>query len=418
MLALLLLACSSGPTAEPEAPAAAPAGPVPAAAPAPAVPAPPAADPAAYGDKVLVILSSSLHPGAAPDGLALAAQEPGVALARLDSTAFKGLMPCYEIVVAGAFADVGAARELSSRLKARGVDHYLKPAGAWVGARPELDRACAARRSPPPVGGTVAFVHGPGARLPFAPEIEAQAVATSPPLRPLDASGSAWSAPLTVHAMEPWTVGDELPGIDASGRLVQCRLERFVKGVAGTPHWGWVQAGSMDAPGCGDEHLYAQVGCDAVVVLPAGSRPQGALPRGPGSTEAPPDLPVAWQLELGQRRSLAEEVGTVQVAWEVSPLRLGERDLRRVQVRLWTDEGDRYCGGEDFVWSAAGLLDAQGAAVLGLVETTGWQAGPVLAVEPGGEPLLYLVEELTGSQRLVGAALDLANEVPYCDCPC
>ena len=52
-----------------------------------------AADPAAFSDRILVILSSSLDAGAQPAGLAKVAALEGAAPARLDSTGFKGLMP-------------------------------------------------------------------------------------------------------------------------------------------------------------------------------------------------------------------------------------------------------------------------------------------------------------------------------------
>ena len=410
MLALLLLACTVDPPVPPPAAVPAPAPAAPVAAPAP--------DPAAFGDKVLVILSSSLQPGVDPAGLVDAAAEPGVTLARLDSTAFKGLMPCYEIVVAGAFADVAAARELSGRLKARGVEHYLKPAGAWVGARPELDRACSARRAPPAPGSTVAFVEGPGARLSLDPALEVEVLSRSPPVLPVDEAGTAWAAPLTVHGVAPWTVGDALVGVTAAGEVVGCTLERFLKGVSGTPHFGWVQDGPQDRPGCGDEHLYAKVDCDAVLVLPTGSAPLTARPMGAVSTAAPADLPLDWDLQVRQQQGLGSERGTVQVAWEVQPLRLGEAGLRRVSVRLWTGEGNTWCGAEDFAWSAVGLLDEAGKPVLALRETTGWQVGPVLSLSAGASPAVHLREELTGSQRLVGEGLDVGVEVPYCDCPC
>ena len=63
------------------------------AAPAPAAElAPTAARPAAYADKVLVILNASLDQGVAPAGLPTAARTPGVTLERLDSSSFKNLI--------------------------------------------------------------------------------------------------------------------------------------------------------------------------------------------------------------------------------------------------------------------------------------------------------------------------------------
>ena len=71
---------------------------------------PAAAAPDGHGDRVLVILSAKTERGHVPAGLDRAAALPGVDIERLDSSQYRNLMPCYELVVAGSRATVAEAR--------------------------------------------------------------------------------------------------------------------------------------------------------------------------------------------------------------------------------------------------------------------------------------------------------------------
>jgi hypothetical protein len=385
--------------------------------------APTAPRPAAYADKVLVILNASLDRGVAPAGLPTAARTPGVTLERLDSSSFKNLMPCYEIIVAGAFSDKKQALALHARLKAAGVDVAVKPAGAYLGPRPELAGACAAMRAPPARSEQVLLRAAPGFRLPLDPAVEAQALAGAPKVKAMRAELDAWSAPLPHRTLGRWTVGQRLPGIDHDAGPVGCTVTGFSVGVVGTPHFGWVQEGDHSAPSCGTPAVYATVDCDADLVdLRPGSRAavsRGAPrpPKEPLAQRPPPWPALAEALARGATHA-QQQGAALKQEWTVTPVELAGERLRLVSVKLWTNEGFAVCGGEDLLEVWTGVLGpddrARGpavqttfAAVLGLV-----QAGP-------GAPLeLHLRDELTGSERLVGGPDELRLDQPFCDCGC
>lgn len=385
--------------------------------------APAAARPATYADKVLVILNASLEQGAAPPWLPVAARTPGVQLARLDSSSFKNLMPCYEIIVAGAFSDKKQALALHATLKAAGVDVAVKPAGAYLGPRPELAGTCAAMRAPPARSEQVLLRAAPGFRLPLDPAVEAQALASAPKVKAMRAELDAWSAPLPHRTLGRWSVGQTLPGVRHEAGPATCTITGFSVGVAGTPHFGWVQEGDHSAPQCGTPAVYANVDCDADLI---DTRPgaRAAVPRGaprppkePLAERAPPWPALAEALDRGAAHA-AQQGSALKQEWTVRPVELGGERLRIVNVKLWTNEGFAVCGGEDLLEVWTGVLGpddkARGpavnttfAAVLGLV-----QAGP-------GAPLeLHLRDELTGSERLVGGPEELRLDLPFCDCGC
>ena len=107
----------------------------------------PRVDGAEYSEAWLVILASSAQPGETPAALATILAEPeafpGATPIRLDSSRYKGLMPCFEVVAALATPEQATARALSEILRERGLDHYIKNTGRWVGERPAVEESCA-----------------------------------------------------------------------------------------------------------------------------------------------------------------------------------------------------------------------------------------------------------------------------------
>jgi hypothetical protein len=229
--------------------------------PSAALGAPLSTRPADYGGKVLVMLSASLVPGEQPAGLQTAAKLTGQAPVRLSSTMFKGLMPCYEIVVAGAYPDAAAAKAAAAKLKAAGVDVAVKPAGAFVGPRPELAATCAALAKPAPLDEQVAFLDPVGLRLPLPEAVEDAALQGAPAVRSQGGSLSVWSAPLPHRTIGRYAIGQHLAGFNHSQGPVDCVIEGFSVGVVGEPHFGWVEAGAHKTPSCGSPAAHATLRC-------------------------------------------------------------------------------------------------------------------------------------------------------------
>ena len=58
----------------------------------------------------------------------------GITPMALNSSRYKQLMPCWNILIAGSSAKKSTARSLSRKLTAAGIDNYVKQAGKYVGA--------------------------------------------------------------------------------------------------------------------------------------------------------------------------------------------------------------------------------------------------------------------------------------------
>jgi len=383
--------------------------------------APVAADPAAYGDKVLVLLSAKVERGHAPDGLAKAAALPGARAARLDSSHFKGLMPCYEVVVAGAFDDLVTAKRLAAALQAAGVDHTIKRAGTYVGPQKALDGACAALHSPPKGDARFGFVEEPGVALPLPAGLVERAVDG---VAPVAATGdpSVWTRALPARTAGPFTVGEALRVADYQRGLTTCAVGGLSRGVVGQPHWGALEAG-LKAPACGDEALYAALpGCAAegVVLMPWAADVEVGVWAGPEAAGADPG---AWAAQVGPWSAEAAEVARShglqpELRWASRPLRLGARELVLWTVELVAAPEAGGCGMPGYLRQAAGLVDRRGRPVAPMQVIDQHRVLGVIAPTPGGEPALHLREDLTGTQRLQGAGLDVTRVRPYCDCPC
>lgn len=394
---------------------AAPAGPS-------ALAAPGAARPADYGDKVLVMLSASLVPGEQPAGLSRAGAITGQAPVRLLSTQFKGLMPCYEILVAGAYPGPAEAKAAAAKLRAAGIDVAVKPAGAFVGARPELAATCAALAKPPPLVEQVAFLDAVGLRLPLPDAVEAAALQGAPPVRSVNGSLAVWSAPLPHRTLGRYAVGQHLPGLSHSRGPVDCVVEGFSVAVIGEPHFGWVQEGKHTAPSCGSPAAHATLRCEGGPADLIDQRPGArvALPTGPEATLAAPPTGLKGLSEvLSEAQAHAKHQGVpLQVSSFSRPYTLGGAPVRVLRLHLQTGEGDWVCGGEDLNQTHIAVLDANGVALLPLRSILGTALVGLVQAGPGQPVELHLREDLTGSQRLEGGAASPRLDLAFCDCGC
>lgn len=425
VLLTLLLACNPGAPV-----AAAPASPAPAVAtPAPAAVTPPPAKPEdgrELGGRWFVLLSSKLEPGVVPPALAIMGARPDLAghPARLSSTWFKNLMPCYEIVIADSFPATkdgkAAALAWSGKLTAAGVDNYVKAAGDWVGERPELDGYCASVREPPSSPQGWWFVDEVG--VPVTVDASVEAALPAPPLVPDPGGYEVWRASLPARNLGSWQVDQELVGVTATGTK-RCRVKGFARGVVGTPHFGALHAGPPRAPACGEEALYATLDCDALLVAPATANPtvwtatKAAEPPWRSNFERQ----VAGELKADREEAASHVAGTserVDEVWTATRYTSGAFDAWLVEVQIQTGEGFWYCGGEDFLSRRAWWVSAAGQVWAGGESIVGERIVAVADLDGDHRPELLLDEEISGSHRAWSGTTEARLDRAYCDCPC
>ncbi len=384
----------------------------------------------------LVILASNTDLNQDPPGLTkLLAEDNAVAGARpgrLDSSHFKGLMPCYEVVVANATTDKGEALELSRQLKAAGIDHYVKNAGAYVGARPAVEAYCARQRagdvSSCPGGLHMAERWGNRVYVDLAMtgEISTRALATAGKAMSVSEDGAAWAAPLTAQTLGDLSIGDAVHVASAAqGSPTTCSLTRFVALTRGTPHWGWEEHGEA-RPGCGVEEVFAELDCDHqdVTLASTGTLPPRATTDG-ASSPAPDELAAALRSSQAWSDAAAEAkeaAGGAQVIEEVTVTRWTLGDVELLQVDGWLRTGEGYddCGGDDVNIVVRGVVPASGgaAAVPFRIATYERWLG-LLDVDGDGqlEVLSHRFPSVTTIHKTNGEPM-CSVEVAYCDCPC
>ncbi len=383
----------------------------------------------------LVILASNTEPNLDPPGLTKIlsgdSQVVGARPGRLDSSRFKGLMPCYEVVVANATTDKGEALELSRQLKAEGIDHYVKNAGAYVGARPAVEAFCARQRA-----GDVSSCTG-GLRmaerwggkvyvdLGLTGEVATRALSTAGTATSASGDGAAWSAPLTAQTLGDLSIGDAVHVASAAdGSPTTCAVSRFVALTRGTPHWGWGEQG-RPGPACGVEEAFAELDCDHQDVTLASVK---ALP--PRATTTGTSSPASDEFASALRASqawtdaVAEAKGAAdgeQVIEELTMTRwtLGDRELIQVDGWLRTGEGYDDCGGDDVNIVVRGVLASNGRTAVPFRIATYERWLGLLDVDADGqlEVISRTFPSVTTIHRTNGEPM-CSVEVAYCDCPC
>lgn len=436
---VLLAACSEVDEAEGVAPAGAhrsttgpaPAAPPPVAARDPLALAPEAAH-AALGDQYLVIVHTGEAGADLPEALLTLARDPtwSESLVRLRSSRFRGLMPCYDIVVAGASVDLQGARARAAELQAAGVEHYVKGAGPYVGPDPRLDALCASRELGT-CGDELRFVvhvgEAPHLALQLAPEVAERAIggATTPPVR-LAEDGSVWATPLPVRQVADVSKGDTwtLSSLE-SERTLSCTVSAFGAVTVGQPHFAWSQAEERPTrPGCGSPEPMARLACpeptagEAWMARPGGSSPLAVVPLSDPEAAAVSEadgrlLQQRAEAALAEAGAWAEDQGQ---PLQVRSTATGGSGTRLLHLELQTGEGESWCGGPD-LQQVQSLVLGEGGLRVDLHDTTDRE---VLAlVEVDGEARL-VERDWTGSLFLLdGGGTEVCTwERAYCDCPC
>jgi hypothetical protein len=370
---------------------------------------------------------------------------PGADPVRLDSSRFKGLMPCYEVVVALASQDKGAAGAVSAALDQRGFDNYLKNAGKWVGARPALEASCERMREGAnngcPSGARFVEVWNGTAYLEVGAdaEIVESAFANAPEERPVGKDGLIWEATLPLRTVGDLTLGESVyvstPGKAAP---VQCSLERFVSLTRGVPHFGWASRWPEEVsyePGCGSSELFVRLDCSVPVPEDSAWSPLGTglAWDAPGQMAVPVNEPVpatgdplralesseAWRLARAEAQREATDRGVALLAEITSQTwRLGATEYQLVGGRLYSGEGVVDCGGDDVNVRVQGLMSGDGAKPSVSFRDTSFEEWRGFFEGDSGLVVVAqsfpLVTQLFGSEGEEVCRVD----VPFCDCGC
>jgi len=443
LVALALFALGCGGSA-PTAPDAVTPEPAPAATPTPVAPTPtpapapsstaPRVDGPSYSDAFLVILASNTEADEDPPALATIAADPilaaGTTLGRLDSSRFKGLMPCYDVVFAYAGSDRGEAFALSKLLTDKGVDNYVKRAGKWVGARPAVEAHCARQRAGDvgSCGGGLRFAESWGGAtfvaLDLDESVSERALASQGARVSAGGDDTAWVAPLTAQTVGDLSVGAAMNVGGPDGGSTACAVKRFVALTRGTPHWGWFD-GPRSAPGCGGEEVFAELDCGVEGVLASAD----ALPLrgGPSGEYAPADGDLgqlvrassAYGPAATEAKANAGDVAVDEVV-TARPWTLGDRALLEIDLWLKTNEGYDDCGGEDVNINVRGLVDAKTKAVVVPFQRASYAEWIGVLDADGDDRLEVLSHSFPGVTTLHESTGDprCSIDVPYCDCPC
>jgi hypothetical protein len=409
----------------------------------------PVVDGAPYGDQWLVILSSSKELGKIPEGQQILETKPelGAKVVRLSSTQFKGLMPCYEIVVAKAFADRKEAAAYSAKLRELGVDNYAKNAGKFIGEQPEVEAYCREEREPEATScGALRWVTDRPGQTWMEIEVDAlvleRATASAPPERPLDPGYESWAAPLTAKTLGPYTVGQKYKLYDASsGNAASCSIKGFVSGTLGTPHFGYLQQAQEEgkpptAPGCGEAKLYAELDCGGAkgdfALLETEKAPVIYVDQGEQTRDTKALVAVRKALEASEEYKTKLADATAEAKAKGQPLqtiislqafRRPDRGVFVMKITLQTGEGYIECGGEDLREELVGVVEQApggvGKVLFPLQSIDYAEIDAVLDLE--GDGALELLQtgfiDSRSIHRLDGSEA-CETSIPFCDCGC
>ncbi|MDG1481539.1 MAG: hypothetical protein P8R54_18225 [Myxococcota bacterium] len=384
-----------------------------------------AAHPESYEDTWMVVVHTSRTRGELPatwDAL-VAISRDGARPERLESSHFKGLLPCDEIVVAAGIPEREGALLLSEGLRVSGVDNYVKNAGAYVGPDPRMAEACSTTALPAHSGAQLAVSRGGVLHLPLRLPDTVHARALEGADEPhASEDKTRWTAALPVQAVGEIELGMMFTAVGLDGMAQECSVSGFSVLTEGQPHFSDLQDGTLDAPGCGTPRIHAVLSCDAPEVALVVPREE-APPRVHGLTEAAPGVfsetlrsEDSFQALYRTLTAQASELGVPLSEASAGSVVSGS-SLRRVGLHLTTGEGLDVCGGADLSAPLHAITDAEGAVVMPFVSLP-WRT-PIGIAQEGGA-WRWIVRDWTGSWALLdatGAVLD-HWEREYCDCSC
>jgi len=382
-----------------------------------------------YADKWLVILSSSRERGITPPGA-----EGLEGLIRLDSSLFKGLMPCFEIVIAGAYDDRTEAVARTKALSDEDIDSYAKQSGAYVGDDPRLADYCSA--PPTACTGDYRFVETYG-ETPFMhlalDDLATERATEDAPEAKRMGEALVWRTDLSAQRIEDWAIGQKIGGWSADGASQACTIRGFAALTRGTPHFGWYD-GDQKTPGCGRPEVFATLDCDGPVHL-AAPADGPVLKISPVSTEKPSPQATGFGTEVLQRdptyqslhtqaRQQANDRGEdLQEEILVREITHQKHVYLLITAHLTTADGNDRCGGEDVNIVVAGVARGPDETRRGENVVPFHEAGEdeIQALIDDGTRSISVLKRSWPQRHAVTTRKGTeicAVDIDYCDCDC
>ncbi len=405
-----------------------------------------------FGGKWVLILGSHTNSTDVPEGLAKLSKHPELmkSVARIASSEFKNLMPCYQVVIAGAFDTKAQARKRWKKLKAIGVKSYFKNAGKWVGAQPKVEAYCARKAKGPDTGGcgTLRWVErwGKDAQrrflmLPVDEVVLDRLTAKAAAPRMLDGDVTVWRTGLANDVAGGVRKGDafDLYAVDKAAKQATCKVSGFSLLTRGQPHFGWIQMAEQkkpERPGCGSPVLFAELRCEkdpgfVELAVAAGTQGPRILEPMPLSddqkrrlTQVLKRVPSFEKLRAKAEAEAAKRGQPLREQISLDGFKSGDISVAVVSLVWMTGDGMVECGGDDL------RLEYKGIG--------GWKPGGKISVvvpfqerdqttvrgllyEPEGNTFKLIEQVFPSTTRIEPLGRDgntCEIGLDFCDCPC
>ena len=194
----------------------------------------------------------------------------GIAPTRVNSSLYKGLMPCWEIIIAKGTANQKEALALSKKLKKQKISNYVKNAGQFVGKDSRLEKLCMPKikTKKKDIAATLAIsLHGHVYIPVEASSIHLERTLESKPkLKPIDKQHDIWYGKLPHKTIDQYTLGQQYTVLHFQQNAPKrtCSIDGFAVFVRGA---GWPDL-SQKEPSCGEEILQQKLSKPVAKSLP------------------------------------------------------------------------------------------------------------------------------------------------------
>ena len=342
-------------------------------------------------------------------------------------------MPCWHIIVGGDFATQHEAKSWSRKLKKAGIHNYFKHAGRYLGPDPRIAAACAEQKNPSSSDGALypALQLGGHVLVPVsAPAaILERAMEKAGPYRAIDDDKNAWKRALIPLRVGEISVGQTLhvAAPAPQQKSQDCKVKGFVSLTWGTPHFGWQQdAAQATKPGCGTAQVMAELNCNlgrenALSVAYAPGKTPRVFPLPPQRTpiQVLPDSTMDQDTDLRSAKArgqkLADEGDGILVT-DITAYEIEDSDYVVQNYRLYTGEGQAFCGGDDFVETHSALVQ-KGVQLTSFIDTT---LDDMKAIVQDGSNFYFLTFGSSGALLLRDGKGKTRGKIAkgFCDCGC
>jgi hypothetical protein len=387
----------------------------------------------------LVILGAMDDQGALPKGwenTSAKLTQQGIKPVATWSSYFKGLMPCWNILVGGSFATKQEAKTLTQKLKKAGINNYFKHAGKFVGKDPRVEQAC--QRQATFMDRALAFFPvvqwDNRALIPVAAgeAIVERALVKAGPQRAVDGNRQVWLSNLIPLSVGNLNVGQRIITQSTSPGAPPrpCKIKRFVSLTWGQPHFSW-QNGNHTEPGCGKPQVMAQLDCElrgegtvAMAYFPGTTLSiQGILDPQSFDVKAPldqhsisglPSQPKVEALRKAGQDHANDQGEALKSQFKMDPLGSDSDTLQH--VRYFTGEAWTNCGGDDFDQRLSAVI-RNGKLSSNWIDTTWDTIQAVIEHDAKSYLLITTAYGSIGLQDQSGQTVTGINRM-FCDCEC